>query len=155
MYVFSLYNANIWDITCEGVYMGKFLTRLIQSMLVGYFVLTVVGGISLPANLIYLIVTFILLSTTVFLSSVLLNFLTIRENFVTSFLMCTILCIGVFFLMDGFMPGFELEVYTFEGLDTGNLVINPFEVTKVFTIVYASVVYSFITSVLNVLEKSA
>ena len=85
--------------------MGKFLTRLIQSMLVGYFVLTVVGGISLPANLIYLIVTFILLSTTVFLSSVLLNFLTIRENFVTSFLMCTILCIGVFFLMDGFMPG--------------------------------------------------
>ena len=69
--------------------------------------------------------------------------------------MSTLLCIGVFFLMEGFMPGFKIEVYTFEGLNTGNLVVNPFEVTKILTMVFASTSYAFITSILNVLEKTS
>ena len=98
---------------------------------------------------------FIFFAIAIFLSSIILGFLTIKENFITTFLMSTLLCIGVFFLMEGFMPGFKIEVYTFEGLNTGNLVVNPFEVTKILTMVFASTSYAFITSILNVLEKTS
>ncbi len=118
--------------------MSRILKKLIQFLLVGYFVFNI-----------------FIFSFTIFLSSIILNFLTIKENFITTLLMSTLLCIGVFFLVEGFMPGFKIETYTFEGLDTGNLVINSFEVTKVLTMIFASVTFSFITSILNVLEKNA
>lgn len=136
------------------MYMGKALSRLIQYCLVGYFVLTIFEGITLPTSYIYLTATFILFAMAIFLSSAILNFLTIKENFITAFLMTTILCIGVFFFMEAFMTGFEIETYQFEGINTGNLVIHPFEVTKVLTMVFGSLLYSSVTSILNVLDKS-
>ena len=135
--------------------MSKILKKLIQFLLVGYFIFNIFRGFVLPTNYAYLLAIFIFFAFAIFLSSIILGFLTIKENFITTFLMSTLLCIGVFFLMEGFMPGFEIEAYTFEGLDTGNLVINPFEVTKILTMVFASTSYALITSVLNVLEKSS
>lgn len=136
------------------MYMGKVLSRLIQYCLVGYFVLTIFEGITIPTNYLYLTATFLILSSSVFLSSAILNFLTIKENFITVFLMTTILCIAVFFFMEAFMIGFEIEVYKFEGINMGNLVIQPFEVTKVLTMIFGSLLYSSVTTILNVLDKS-
>ena len=135
--------------------MGRILKKLIQFLLVGYFIFNIFKGFILPTNYVYIISLFFIFSFTIFLSSIILNFLTIKENFITTLLMSTLLCIGVFFLVEGFMPGFQIEPYTFEGLDTGNLVINSFEVSKILTMVFASVAFSFITSILNVLEKTA
>lgn len=135
--------------------MSRVLHRLIQYMLAGYFVLTLFNGISLPSNYIYLFSTFFIFSLAIFSSSLILNFLTIRENFITSLLMSSLLIIGVFFAMEAFMPGFTLEVYTFEGIETGNFVIHSFEVSKVINIVAGSMTYSFVTSILNVLDKNS
>jgi len=135
--------------------MSRILKKLIQFLLVGYFVFNIFKGFVLPTNYIYIIALFLIFSFTIFLSSIILNFLTIKENFITTLLMSSLLCIGVFFLVEGFMPGFQIEQYTFEGLDTGNLVVNSFEVTKILTMIFASVTFSFITSILNVLEKNA
>ncbi len=124
-------------------------------MLVIYFVLTIFKGIVFPQSLVYILSTFSLFAIAVFLSSALLVFLTIKENFLTKFVMSSLLCFGVFYLIKIFMPGFQIEEYVFEGLDTGSLVINSFKVTEILTMVFGSVTYSLITSLLSVLEKSS
>lgn len=134
--------------------MAKILKRILIYILVSYFVLTMFKGIELPTSYLYLFASFFGFTLAIFLSSALLSFLTIKENFITNFVMSTLLCIGVFFLLDTFMPGFSIKVYRFEGLDTGNLVINSFDVTKTITMIAVSVVYSIFTSILNVLEKN-
>lgn len=135
--------------------MSKFLRNLIQYMLAAYFVLSIYKGITLPTNPVYLISSLLILSILVFLSTVILNFLTIKENFITNFIMTTLLCIGGFFLLQEFMPGFNIEEYTFSGINTGNLVIHQTQITVIITMVIGSVTHSFISSILKVLEKSS
>ncbi|HNW23797.1 MAG TPA: hypothetical protein PKH06_03525, partial [Candidatus Dojkabacteria bacterium] len=91
--------------------MKKFLRNLIQYMLGGFLVLSLLRGVSIPTNGIYLIATLFIFAITVFLASAILNFLTIRENFITSFIMTLLLGVGAFFLIQQFMPGFNIEVY--------------------------------------------
>ncbi|HNW23610.1 MAG TPA: hypothetical protein PKH06_02505, partial [Candidatus Dojkabacteria bacterium] len=84
-----------------------------------------------------------------------INFLTIRENFITSFIMTLLLGVGTFFLIQQFMPGFNIEVYEFEGINTGNLVIHPFTITVLITMVIGSFSHSLISSIFKVLEKTS
>lgn len=135
--------------------MKKFLRNLIQYMLGAFLVLSLLRGVSIPTNSIYLIATLVILAITVFLSSAILSFLTIRENFITSFIMTSLLGIGAFFLIQQFMPGFNIEEYTFEGINTGNLVIHPFTITVLITMVIGSLSNSFISSIFKVLEKTS
>lgn len=134
--------------------MKKFFKNLIQYMLCAYLVLTIFKGISIPSNPVYLIACLIILAIVVFLASSILSFLTIKNNFITSFLMTTLLCIGGFFLIQQFMPGFNIEEYEFNGINTGNLVIHPFTITALITMIIGSVTHALITSILKVLEKT-
>lgn len=142
-------------IRCYLYIMKKFLRNLIQYMLGGFLVLSLLRGVSIPTNGIYLIATLFILAITVFLASAILNFLTIRENFITSFIMTLLLGVGTFFLIQQFMPGFNIEVYEFEGINTGNLVIHPFTITVLITMVIGSFSHSLISSIFKVLEKTS
>jgi len=135
--------------------MEKFFKNLIQNMLAAYFVITIVKGITIPSNTVYLIATLVMLSITVFLSTKVLKFLTIKLNFITRFLMTAILSLGVFYILEAFMPGFKIGEYTFEGLNSGQLVIHSFQVTPILTMIFGSVIFSFISSILQSLEKSS
>ncbi|NLZ24357.1 hypothetical protein GX888_01225 [Candidatus Dojkabacteria bacterium] len=135
--------------------MKNFLRKLIQYLLVAYFVLTLFENITLPLNFFYHFSCIFAIAIIIFFSSFILNFLTIKENFLTCFLMTLILSIGIFFLLKAFMPGFFIQSFTFEGIDTRSLVIHNFEVTVVYTIIIASMAYSFITALLNTLEKNS
>lgn len=135
--------------------MKNFFKHLIQFMLVSYFIFTLFKGIVLPVNSLYLVASLMILSIGMLMVSPILKFLTIKENFITTILMSSLICIGMFFLLDFFMTGFYIEAYTFEGLDLGSLIINSFEMTPVITMVFASVSASFLSSLLFVLEKSS
>lgn len=135
--------------------MAKFLKNLIQYILISYVVFTVLKGIILPTNLLYIIASFLVLSIGMLMASPILKFLTVRENFVTIFLMSSLICIGFFFLLDSFMTGFYIETYTFEGLELGNILVNSFEMTPFITIVIGSIFASFLGSLLSVLEKTS
>lgn len=135
--------------------MAKFFRNLIQYMLSAYFVLTIYKGITLPTNPIYFISSLAILSILVFLASAILNFLTIKVNFITNFVMTTLLCVGGFFLLQEFLPGFNIEEYAFEGINTGNLVIHSFPVTVLLSMIIESVTHSLLCSILKVLEKSS
>lgn len=135
--------------------MSKFLKNLIQFMLVSYLVLTLFKGIQAPESPIYLIASLAILSFGMLLVSPILKFLTVRENFITTMIMSSLICIGMFFLLDSFMTDFYIESYTFEGMDMGSIVINGFEMTPIITMISAAVSTSFLGSLLFVLEKSS
>lgn len=135
--------------------MEKFFRNLIQYMLSAYFVITILKGITIPTNVIYLVSTLVLLSLTVFISSKVLKFLTIKLNFITRLLMTSILSLSVFYILQEFMPGFKIEEYIFEGLNSGQIVIHTFNVTTTLTMIFGSILFSFISSVLQSLEKNS
>ena len=135
--------------------MEKFFRNLIQYMLSAYFVITILKGITIPTNVIYLVSTLVLLSLTVFISSKVLKFLTIKLNFITRLLMTSILSLSVFYILQEFMPGFKIEEYIFEGLNSGQIVIHTFNVNTTLTMVFGSILFSFISSVLQSLEKNS
>ena len=135
--------------------MEKFFRNLIQYMLSAYFVITILNGITIPTNVIYLVSTLVLLSLTVFISSKVLKFLTIKLNFITRLLMTSILSFGVFYILQEFMPGFKIEEYVFQGLNSGQIVIHTFNVTTTLTMIFGSILFSFISSVLQSLEKNS
>jgi hypothetical protein len=83
-----------------------------------------------------------------------LDFLTIKVNFLTYFLMSGLITIGATFLLKIFMTGFFVESSYFSGLNLDFLLINDFEITPTLTIVLFSVLSAFISAIFYILEKS-
>ena len=135
--------------------MVKFIKNLIQFFLVSYFVLTIFRGVELPSSIIHTAVSLIFLSLGTIVASSIIKFLTIKENFITFFLMSSLLSAGILFLLNTFMTDFYINEYTFEGLEMGSLIVNSFEVSPILTIVFCAISSSFIASILRTLEKSA
>ena len=135
--------------------MANFFKNLIQYMLVSYLVLTLFSGIRVPDSIHYFIASLAILSIGMLLVSPVLKFLTVKENFLTTFILASLICVGMFFLLDSFMTGFYIEPYQFSGMELNSIVINDFEMKPVFTIVTASITASFLASLLFVLEKSS
>jgi hypothetical protein len=83
-----------------------------------------------------------------------LKFLTIKINFLTYWLMSSILLIGITFLLRIFMTGFFVEESQFTGANFDFLQINGFEINPILTIVLFSVVSAMISTIFYSLEKS-
>lgn len=135
--------------------MKKFFRNLIQFLLISYVILGLFDGIVLPTNPLYLFATLLVLSTGMLMVSVILKFLTIKENFLTTLVMSFLIVLGFFFLLDFFMTGFYIEDSTFNGFELGNLIFNSMEMTPTVTMIVASICTSFLVSTLSVLEKSS
>lgn len=133
--------------------MRRFFLNLFQFMLVSFFVFNIVEGITLPLNLMYYVASILILSITLLMVSPILDFLTIKENFITTFLMSSIVAFGMVFLLDLFMTGFYIDSYTFEGKDFGSLVVNSFEMTPVLISLISGILAGFVGSTLAMLEK--
>lgn len=135
--------------------MKKFFRLLLQYMLATYFVITICKGVAIPTNYIYLIASLIGVSLSAFISTIILNFLTIRENFITSLLMTTLLCFGVFFILQEFMPGFVISEYTFEGVTSGKIAIHSLVVTPVISMSILGFAFAFIGALIKAFEKNS
>ncbi len=135
--------------------MKKFFRNLIQFLLISYVILGLFDGIVLPTNPLYLFATLLVLSTGMLMVSVILKFLTIKENFLTTLVMSFLIVLGFFFLLDFFMTGFYIEDSTFNGFDLGSLILNSMDMTPTITMIVASICASFLVSTLSVLEKSS
>jgi hypothetical protein len=134
--------------------MGGYLKNLLLLLLVFFFTTTIFTGIVMPTITVYFIATLIVLSIGVMLTKPFLDFLTIKVNFLTYFLMSGLITIGVTFLLKIFMTGFFVESSYFSGLNLDFLLINDFEITPTLTIVLFSVLSAFISAIFYILEKS-
>lgn len=135
--------------------MKEVLRFLYVYSLILFFVFTLFSkSLILPESTSYLVLTILILSFTVMISCPLLEFLTIKCNFLTFFLMTSLLLVGIIYLLKLFMVGFYVEPYMFEGLNIGELQISEFEVTPIISIIFFSVFSSFLCSIYKVLDSS-
>jgi uncharacterized membrane protein YvlD (DUF360 family) len=133
--------------------MGSYFKNLLLLLLVFFFTTTVFGGIVMPKIPIYLISTLIVLSMGIMLTKPFLDFLTIKINFLTYFLMSGIITVGITFLLKIFMTGFFVESSEFAGLNLDFLHVEGFQVNWIFTIILFAVLSAFISTVFYSLEK--
>lgn len=134
--------------------MKEFLRDLFLYILVFYLTTNIFTGIVMPIISMYAIATLIVLSIGVNMAKPFLNFLTIKSNFLTYFLMSSLITIGITFLLKIFMTGFFIEPSQFAGLSFDFLEIKGFEINGILTIVLFSVLSSFICTIFYLLNKS-
>lgn len=111
------------------------------------------SSVQFPNSFTYLLATILLLSLTVMVACPLLNFLTIKCQFPTFFLMSLLLLTGVMYLLKLFMTDFYIEQYMFEGMQLGNIQINSFEVIPLMTIGIVAVIVSFFAAIYRELDS--
>ncbi len=109
-------------------------------------------GVVLPEEGLYFVMTILILALTVLISEPLLKFLTIKVNFLTMFLMSSLLLIGVFFLLKLFMTGFYINEYTFKEITLGTLNISSFIVKPILTIIFSSITSALFCSTFKSLD---
>ncbi len=133
--------------------MKNFIKSLLVYFAFVYLALSLFGdGVVLPTEGFYFAATILILAMTVLIAEPMLKFLTVKVNFVTMFLMSSLLVIGVFFLLKLFMTGFYINEYTFSGLSLGSLEIASFVVKPTLTIISASITASLFCSIYKGLD---
>ena len=127
--------------------------------LIAYFALIFLAvslfdkGVVLPESGLYFAATLLILTLTVLIAEPFLKFLTVRVNFLTMFLMTSVLLIGIFFLLKIFMTGFYINEYTFEEMTLGTLKITNFVVKPTLTIISAALTSAFFCSTFRGLDS--
>jgi uncharacterized membrane protein YvlD (DUF360 family) len=134
--------------------MGNYIKNLLLFLLIFFFTTDVFTGIVMPTIPLYFILTLLVLSIGIMLVKPLLNFLTIKVNFLTFFLMTTLITIGITFLLRIFMTGFFVESSEFAGVYWDFLQINGFEISPIFTIILFAILSGFVSTLFYVLNKS-
>ncbi|MBP8979351.1 hypothetical protein KBG23_02640 [Candidatus Dojkabacteria bacterium] len=130
-------------------------TKLVfVSMLVFYFLLSLFqANIHLPSSPIYLFIVLLAGGLALLVTCPILNFLTIKCNFLTFLVMGTLLLTGVLYLMKMFMVDFAINDFVFEGLRSGSLEIKKFTAPPIVSIVLVSFLSSFLMSIYKELDR--
>ncbi len=134
--------------------MKESIYNLLLLLLVFFFTTILFQGIVMPEIVLYYCATLIILSMGVMITKPFLDFLTIKVNFITYFLLSSLLLVGIFFLLEIFMTGFFINTVTFEGINLDFLQINGFEVIPMITILIISTFSSFLSTIFFTLGKS-
>jgi hypothetical protein len=134
--------------------MAKFLKNMFLFLLIFYFSTSIFTGIVMPEKPLYIFATLFVLSIAVLMTEPFLKFLTIQINFLTYWLMSSIILTGISFLLRIFMTGFFVENSEFAGLSLSFVEINGFVLNPILTILVFSVTSGIISTVFYVLEKS-
>jgi hypothetical protein len=134
--------------------MRGYFKNLLLLLLIFFFTTTIFTGIVMPDIEIYFFLTLLVLSIGIMLTKPFLNFLTIKVNFLTYFLMSVLVIIGVSFLLKIFMTGFFVENSQFNGVNLDFLQINSFDISPLFTIIVFSILSALISTIFYSLDKS-
>ena len=134
--------------------MKQFLKSLIANFFIVFFIVNLFSkGIILPDISLYLYATLVILAMTILIASPLLKFLTIKNNFITEFIITTLLLVGVFYLLKLFMTDLYINEYLFEGTTIASVQIMSFTVSPILTIIFASLLTSLFASIYNELDR--
>lgn len=134
--------------------MAGYLKNTFLYLLIFFFTSNIFTGIVMPEITLYFISTLFVLSMGSMMTEPFLKFLTIKVNFLTYWLLSSMLLTGITFLLKIFMTGFFVEKSEFTGASFDFLEVSGFEITPIFTIILFSVISGLIGTLFYVLEKS-
>ncbi|MGI5898238.1 MAG: hypothetical protein ACOX6Q_03730 [Candidatus Dojkabacteria bacterium] len=143
-------------VTLFKEYMKEEVKKFFVNFLIIYLAIDTVGNsIHMPARVEYLLFTYFVIALAISFVNPLLRFLTVKSNFITYFLVSTLLLIGVLFMLKMFMIDFTVDSYDFDALTIGSLHIESFNVTPMITIVTTSLFVSCLAAIYKELDKSS
>jgi hypothetical protein len=130
-------------------------TKLVLvSMLVFYFFLSIFpASYHLPVSFIYLFSILFAGGLALLITCPILNFLTIKCNFLTFLVMGTLLLTGVLYLMKMFMIDFAINDFVFEGLRAANFEIKKITAPPIVAIVLVSFLSALLMSIYKELDR--
>ena len=130
-------------------------TKLVLiGMLINFFVLSLFkDAFHLPGSFLYLFLTLFAAGIALLSACPVLNFLTVKCNFITFLLMGTLILTGVLYLMNLVMVDFSVNEFIFAGSKIGNIQINEFKVIPLVSIAIGSFLTSFLTSIYKELDR--
>lgn len=134
--------------------MKETIKNLFVYVLIFFLVLSMFTGIVLPTNMAYLLATLVILSLAMMIAKPFLTFLTIKVNFVTLFLVGSLLIFGCMFLLESLMTGFTIGNEMFTGVTFGSIVIKDFEMVPIVSMAGVAVVGSLMCSLFHELDKN-
>jgi uncharacterized membrane protein YvlD (DUF360 family) len=134
--------------------MKETIKNLFVYVLIFFLVLSMFTGIVLPENIAYLLATLAILSLAMMIAKPFLTFLTIKVNFVTLFLVGSLLIFGCMFLLESLMTGFTIENEMFTGVTFGSIVIKDFEMVPIVSMAGVAIVGSLMCSLFHELDKN-
>ena len=130
-------------------------TKLVfVGMLVLFFVLSLFKeAFHLPVSFLYLFLTLLSGGIGLLLACPILNFLTVKCNFITFLLIGTLILTGILYLMNMVMVDFTVNEFLFSGLKIGNMQVNESKVIPIISIAIASLLTSFLTAIYKELDR--
>jgi len=127
---------------------------ILVAMLAIFFVLSLFSdAFHLPESPLYLILTLLAGGIGLLLVCPLLDFLTVKCNFITFLLMGTIILTGVLYLMNLVMVDFTVNEFLFQGAKFGSIQISELNIISLVSIAIASFFSSFLVGVYKELDR--
>ena len=133
----------------------KILKKILLYILIFSFSATLLSGVVLPTSLFNWLLVMVSLAIAIVVHKPLLNFLTVKVNFMTFWIASSLLVVGALFALEVFVPGLEFISTTSKSLDLDVLTVNTFVLNKTMTMVFFAVIGSGIAAIFDVMNKKA
>lgn len=133
----------------------KIIRSLLLYILIFSFAATMLSGVILPSSVFNWLLVMGSISFAVMIHKPILNFLTVRVNFITFWIITSILVFGALYILETFVPGLEFVSTTSKSLDLDVVTINTFVLNKTMTMVFFAVVGSGIAAIFDSINKAA
>ena len=118
------------------------------------FVDLVFDSLVLPEDSVYLFLTILVVGLAMMLAKPMLTFLTVKVTFLTRLLAIFLLIFAVFYLLELFVPGFQIELMVVPEVEYSWVSIKSFEFDKITVMALLSFLIAFLSSLVKFLDES-
>lgn len=132
----------------------KFLYSFILSSMTFYITATLISGIETSGEIIHWLMAFCLFAAANSLIKQTMKFFTLPQNFITHWVVGSILNFGAIYGMSLILPGIRVGETLIDPVSIGIISVNPYTLTPFLTIVLTAIVSSLFGAALYWLKRS-
>jgi len=131
----------------------KFIYDLILSSMIFYITAAAISGIETSGQIVHWLMAFGLFGIANSLIRQTIRFFTLPRNFITYWIVGTVLNFGAIFGMSLALPGIRIGETLIDPVSLGIISINPYTLAPTLTIVFAAIVSSLFSAFLYWLKR--
>jgi hypothetical protein len=129
------------------------LYNIFVNILIFNLVCTFLNGIVLPINILYLLLSYIIVAIAMTLYVPILHFLTVKPMFITEFIVIALLTAGAIYILNLLIPGFNVIGYVVSSKQFDFIVVQSTTLSFGGTIAVFSIVNALLASFFESLKK--
>ncbi|MBN1618250.1 phage holin family protein [Candidatus Dojkabacteria bacterium] len=131
----------------------SFLYNFILGAMIVFITFNILDGVQTSNNIVHWLLIYLVFCLANLLVKHTIKFLTLPTNFLSYFLIGSLLSFGAFYLMDIFLPGIKFGSTLVNPFSTGIFSINPFTLSPILTMLVAGIISGLFSSLFFWLGK--